>query len=253
LPGTPGPFNAAGTEVDATLTNTDFVWSDSSDAMDIDVVIETPEPARDGYFWAYQFAFTGSPIGGFVGLQMNGRYQPMPPTGPFQTANMAVFWIGGPPVRAELGDFAPGASRTFFETERGQNWWSINALYDVVPCRTYHLRVAREGQEANGDIWYGAWVRDVATSVEKFLGRILVPAAWGQLSTQSSVFTNRIGWSKPSSCAAVEYVSARFGTPSADATMKPFSKAPRFGTPINCPTSRISDLGDWVRHELAVP
>jgi hypothetical protein len=252
-PGTPGPVNAPGAELGATITSTDWGWAAPSDSMETELIIEQVPP-RDGYFWAYQFGFTAN-IGGFIGYQNRGGYQSDPPDGDAELTQMAVFWIGGAPLRAELGDIAYPRARTYSQSERGTQWWTIHAKYEFVPCRPYRLRVARHAQEANGDVWYGGWVRDTQTNIETFLGRILVPGIWGSLSTQSSSFTDRIGWGSVNSCDDPEYSSARFGVPSAAGnTLSPISRSNHFTTPWKCPSSRFTDLGEaGVRHELGIP
>ena len=246
-------MNAPGTDLGATLTATDWSFSDSSDSIEIELVVES-RPARDGYFWASQFSFVGSAVGGFVGLQSRGGYQAEPPDGDTDLTDMAVFWIGGSPLRAELGDVMPPDARTYAQFTSGTQWWTIHAKYDIVACRPYRLRVARRTQEANGDAWYGAWVRDNQTNVETFIGRILVPAAWGLLADKSTSFSDRVGWGTVTSCAYPEYASARFGIPSAgSASLAPTTHSNRFAASAKCASSRVTELGDAVRHELGVP
>jgi len=251
--GTPGALNAPGTDLGATLTATDWSFEGSSDSIEVELVIES-RPAHDGYFWASQFSFVGSAIGGFVGLQARGGYQAEPPDGDTDIADMAVFWIGGSPLRAELGDIAAPDARPYAQLSSGTQWWTIHARYDLVTCRPYRLRVARQAQEANGDAWYGAWVRDNQSNVETFIGRIQVPAAWGLLADKSTTFSDRVGWGTVSSCSYPEYVSARFGIPSAaSGSLAPTAHSNRFGSPAKCSSSRFTELSDGVRQELGVP
>ena len=255
--GTVLPLNSAGGDVDVTATSTDFSWSTAFDSTEIELVVES-EHVRDGYFWAYQFGLTGNPVGGFVGLQANGGYQAVPPNGEVELTTMAVFWMSGAPLKAELGNIPYPDARTYLKvdnpatTPNPNTWWTIHAKYSFSRCRPYRLRVARVAQEANGDIWYGATIRDVQANTDTYLGRILVPAAWGQIRT-TSAFTDRIGWGAPTSCAYPEYASGRFSFPSAgDGSLSPLTHPNRFANPAHCGTSRFTELLGGVRHELSV-
>lgn len=248
--GTPGGRNAAGTgtNVEVTVTYTDWTWPSASDSIEWDFKLEKA-PVKDGYFWAHGFDLAGS-VSGFVGLQYRGGYQADPPDGLVQTANMLVFWISGAPIRAELGDVAYPNARKYFKTDG--EWWTIHVLYDWEVCRLYRLRMGRQGSEANGDIWYGAWVRDTVTNVETYLGRILVPLAWGQLAATSSMWSNRV-IGQGATCADIEPVSAIFGFPTANAGgVLPLSHVNSFARPASCGSSRFTEFPDAVRQELGV-
>lgn len=250
--GTAGPRNAAGSEIGTTNTYTDWSWPVAPDSLELDFLLEN-ELTDDGYFWAHGFGFAAS-SGGFVGLQYRGGYQADPPNGAVATTNMAVFWIAASPLRAELGDVPYPDARTYSRFDSGSQWWTIHALYAWQVCRVYRLRVGRQGVELNGDVWYGAWVRDTVTGVETFLGRILVPAAWGPLSTESNVWSSRIGYDPLTTCADIELASALFGVPSANqGSVAPSRRGNRFASPLKCGTSRFTDFDDAVRHEVGVP
>jgi len=167
---------------------------------------------------------------------------------------MAVFWISSPPIRAELGDVAYPEGRTYLRSEAGSQWWTIHVLYDLRACRLYRLRVARQAIEPTGDIWYGAWIRDGVTNVETFLGRILVPAAWGQMASEkTSMWTTRIGFRDISACDMPDPVSAIFGFPTANlGSLRPSAPENRFESPAHCGTSRFTLFPDAIRQEVAV-
>lgn len=250
--GTPGPRNAAGSKLEVTVTYTDWTWPAPSDSLEWDFTLENGV-SRDGYFWAHGFDLVGS-TGGFIGLQYRGGYQADPPDGVVQVENMLVFWMSSHPLRAELGDVAYPNARKYLKIDANGEWWTIHALYDWQVCRTYRLRVARHSTEANGDIWYGAWVLDTVTNVELFFGRILVPAAWGQISTTTQMWSNRIGFTELRSCSELEPVSAIFGYPTANSgTVHPGPPQNRFESPPSCGSSRFTDFPDEVRQELGVP
>jgi hypothetical protein len=249
--GQPGPLNTPGSGVDATTTYTDWAWPEPFDSLEWDLQVEV-EPTTGGNFWAQNFAFVGS-AGGFLGLQSRGGFQADPPDGDVQTTNMVVFWISSNPLRAELGDVAYPDARTYLKADVGSNWWTIHVRYDFQSCRSYHLRVARHSLEPTGEIWYGAWVRDNVTNVETFLGRILVPAAWGQLAGKTSMWLSRIGYGDLDSCSDLEPVSGTFGLPTADrGAVRRGAPENRFQSPAACGASRFTTFSDGIRHEIGV-
>lgn len=250
-PGQPGPLNAPGSAIEATTTYTDWTWAEPFDSLEWDLQIES-QPTTGGNFWAQNFTFANSP-GGFLGLQSRGGYQADPPDGDVQTTNMVVFWVSSNPLRAELGDIAYPKARTYLKADAVSNWWTIHAQFDFQTCRLYHLRVARHSLEPTGDIWYGAWIRDGVTNLETFLGRILVPAAWGQLAGKTSMWLSRIGYGELRSCSELEPISGIFGLPTADrGTVRPLSFDNHFEKTPSCAASRFTVFSDGIRHEIGV-
>jgi hypothetical protein len=250
-PGEPAPANPPGPSIGATVTYTDWFWPTAFDSIEWDQRIESDVP-NDGYLWMHRIPFAAGPLA-LAGLQANGGYQADPPSGPVEITKMAVFWMARPSIRAELGDVAYPNARTAIALEVGIEWWTINVRYDWQACRTYRFRVGLESIDPSGDVWYGAWIRDTQTGVETFLGRVLVPAAWGKLSSPSSVWSNRIGWAPLANCAMMEPAAVLFGAPTANGgTLSPSSRENRFAAPFGCPSSRFTDFPEAVRHELGV-
>lgn len=253
LQGTPGPLNTPGTEParDVTLTYRDYSWPSPVDSIEWEVRVES-NPPTDGYFWAHDFRFT-SRGAGLIGIQKNGVYQAEPPLGFSEFADMFVFWISPNPLRAELGDVPSPLARTA-TTVDATTWLTIHAKYAWQPCKSYFIRVGQHAVEPSGAVWYGAWIREGTSSTETFVGRILVPGTWGKIADKSSAFSNRIGWGPAKECGAHEYASAYFGLPTANGgTVRPTSFSDRFGDPLRCPTSRMTEFSDGVRHELGLP
>jgi hypothetical protein len=249
--GDAGSLEPGGSAVGVTVTYTDWTWPATFDSLEWELGVES-EFDRDGYFWAHRFAFVGGPTG-FVGIQARGGYQAEPPDGFIDVTNMVVFWISSSPLRAELGDVPYPDARTYLTSESGSEWWTIHARYDWDACKTYQFRVGPQATESSGDVWYGAWVRDRATSVETYIGRILVPAAWGKLES-SSMWSTRIGYAPLGSCRDPEPASALFGIPTADGgTLRPSSHTNRLAEPRECGTSRVTDFRNGVRQEIGLP
>jgi hypothetical protein len=251
VPGVPGPPNARGVAVGTTTTNTDWFWPSALESIEWDLLIERAH-TTDGYFWAHQFSFSETPVGGFIGLQMNGGYR-SDPAGGYETSDMVLIWVGGPPVMAELGDIAFPDARTLLESERGLEWWTIHAKVELEPCVTYGLRFGRESTAPSGDVWYGGWLHDGSTGAETFIGRIMVPSSWGPLSGFTTEITQRIDYVPPSSCSEAEHSSALYTTPRANAgLLTPTNHTNRFDSELRCATSRFTELTGGVRHELGL-
>jgi hypothetical protein len=246
--GVAGDPNAAGAGVGVTITYTDWRWAEPFDSLEWELRVEA-EPADDGYIFAQEFSLEAGNTG-LATLQANGGYQSDPPGGPTDIVKIVQFWIEGPPLRAELGDIAYPDARTALETQRGVDWWTINARYDWQACRVYRFRLTREEAETTGGRWYAARVLDTESGVETLIGRILTPEAWGRLAAPIRSWINRIGWSPLGSCDAPQAASAIFGVPTANGgALEPTAKMHRFGTPL-CPTSRFTDFPNAVRQEV---
>src|SRR5690606_3288848 len=125
--GTPGRLNRAGGVVGPTITYTDWAWPQPLDSVEFELRVER-EPVNNLAFWAYQFGFV-SGIGGLFGLQANGGYQAEPPGGTPEWTKMALLWIAGPPLDAELGDTQPPDARVAPEYSKGLAWTSIHLKY----------------------------------------------------------------------------------------------------------------------------
>jgi hypothetical protein len=248
-PGDEGQASSAGDGVGVTITYTDWDWAEPFESLEWELRVEV-EPEDDGYLWAQEFALeAGNP--GLLTLQANGGYQADPPNGPTEITKMTQFWIGGPPLRAELGAIAYPEARVYLQTEVGIEWWTINARYDWQACRAYRFRVTREETDPGGGRWYAARIRDTETGEETLIGRILTPETWGTLAAPTRSWTNRIGWAPLGSCDAPEPASALFGVPSANGgALEPTSKVHRFAAPALCPSSRFTDFPNAVRQEV---
>ena len=253
---TPGALNPPGMAIGTTNVYTNWNFPTPVDSIEWDLVIET-DPADDGYYWAHQFSFVNSGTSGFLGLQAHGGYTDPVNPGPVDFTKMAVFWIAGPPTDAELGDFTGKNGRKALVTQFGVQWMTIHGKFDWTACHVYHLKLGPDTTTDAGDIWYGAWITDKTTGVTVLLGRMLIPASWGQLQTLSVMQTTRIDNAATDvpvvTCADPEPASAIFGTPTAnEGTIFPGTAQPRFAIPARCATSRYTLLPEGVRQELGV-
>jgi hypothetical protein len=253
-PGAPGPVNRAGSELDATETFTDWTLSDPVESLEwllsIERDIEHNEPAVSGYYFNYRFSFVGG-VAGIFGVQGEGLYQPDVP-GMFDTTRMAVFWLSGPPLDAELGDIAYPDARVAPITANGVSWMTIHARFPWEVCHVYRFRVAPESSDAQGNTWYGGWIEDTTSGVTTFMGRMLLEAGSGLISPFGSSRVEPIEYGPPT-CNEPIPASAMFSAPSGnDGTVHPMLRTNRFGSPLRCPTSRFTDFEGAVRHELGI-
>ncbi len=258
--GTPGMLNTPGMAIGTTTLYTDWTWPAPVDSLEWDLVMET-DPVTDGYYWAHQFSFVNG-LTAFFGLQAHGGYVDPNATGPgsqvVDFTKMAVYWIAGPPSDAELGDInQPGQARKAVVTQGNVQWMTIHAKFEWTACDLYHLRIAKDSTADNGDVWYGAWILDKTTDVQTLIGRILVPAAWGQISALSTTITTRIDGAQTAppvmNCGDPEPTSGIFGTPTADdGQVVPVSHTNRFAVPARCGTSRFTELTNGIRQEIGV-
>jgi len=258
--GTPGPLNAPGVVIGATETATDWTWPEPVDAVQFDLRVER-EIARDpntiatvGYYYAYQFSLLEG-AAGFLGIQEDGIFTLNPDDPPAEqmtrVTKMAVFWLSGSPLAAELGDITGDDARIADITASGIDYVTIHAVFDWEVCRTYRLRVGPESTESDGSIWYGAWIEDVDAESETFLGRMHLPADSGQFSPFSISRTYPIEYVEPGSCDLPAEGSVLYGAPhSIDGEVRATVGTNRFAPPVGCSSSRFTEFEGAVRHEL---
>lgn len=261
-PGIPGPLNPAGpgaglwTEV-ATETATDWTWPMPLASLEWDLMVEheivRPTPSSEattGYYYSHQFSFLEG-IAGILGIQAEGGYSETSDP-PEEFTKIAVFWLSGPPLAAELGDIAFPDARVGRQEANGLNYLTIHARFDWQICTTYRFRLAQHSTEPDGTVWYGAWIEDVNAGVRTFLGRMLLPANSGPLAPLSISRTQGIDFFN--GCEFPAHASVLLGTPTADdGAVVPMDWSNRFGVPLSCPSSRFTQLEGAIRHEQGVP
>jgi hypothetical protein len=210
------------------------------------------DPPIGGYYWAHRFSFTEG-VAGHIGLQAEGGYQTDPPDSLIELTKIAVFWLSGPPLAAELGDIPYPEARVAPEAKSGGNWLTIHARFDWHVCHVYRFRFGPESTNTDGSTWYGAWIEDTTDDVEVFLGRMLLPADTGTLTPFSVATTDPFDFIVPTACNLADPVSAVFGAPSAISEAQQASASTnRYGDEPRCATSRFTQFPHAVRHELAV-
>lgn len=254
----PGTVNAPGGDMGSTETSTDWTWSAPANSMRFKLMIEQSieregAVATAGYYWEHQFSFVQG-VAGILGLQAEGVYQEEPPDSEGDITKMAVFWLSGPPLDAELGEIDFPNARVAPQAAAGANWLTIHARFDWQVCHVYEMRFAPHETLEDGSVWYGAWIADLTDATDVFLGRMLLPADPGLLAPFSITNTSPIDYFTPLACGAIQHVSAVFGAPSAvDTEPVGVVRRNRFDEAARCGSSRFTDFELAVRHELGVP
>ncbi len=257
-PTTPGPLNAAGVGgFGPTELLTDWIRPMPSPTLSWELMVEQDVPERGpnqspvtGYYWANHFFFEGG-VDGVFGLQTEGFYQADVPTGEFEFTKIAVFWLSGPPLDAELGDIPYPDARVASENAAGATWTTIHARFEWEECHVYLLSVAPQSTEDDGSLWYGAWIEDLNTGERILLGRMLLPSDVGMISTFSTSRTFPIDFGTATDCSVHQYASALIGAPNGEGGISSLLQS-RVAEPARCPTSRATPFERAVRHELGV-
>jgi hypothetical protein len=210
-------------------TYTEWWWpGEGYRSVEHELVVEHDPGPDTTYFWAHQFR-TEAGEGGYVGLQSKGN------RADGSLGKMAIFSFWD-----TLGAEGPGVVRFGGE---GVGWsCRIPLLWE--PGRAYRLRVGVVAEDASVRTW-GAWVDG------EELGRIRAPAPWGRLGRWSVMWTEYYG-GPLSRCSDLPHSSVRFSTPRADGGTAPIRSQHRLGDG-DCPGSRVTTVGDTVRHEMGAP
>jgi hypothetical protein len=170
-------------------------WSGSSFwNVDQDVVIRQKATAS---FWPMLWTWTGATYGGYLGVQTNGG------RGDGTTGDTAVFSLWNATA-------ASGPLCTAFGGEG--SGYSCRAAYPIVAGRMYRYRLWRMETDAAGQ-WWGGWVKDQATGIETYLGKIRVARS---LTSATGVqnFSEYFGQQTP--CTSVPQSVADFTQPAAN-------------------------------------
>lgn len=252
-PGTPAPINVAGSEPGLTETSTEWTLSDAVESLEWDLSVERDvnetEPPSAGYYYHQRFWFDRGIVGIF-GIQAEGIYQAEPPTSEVNVTKMAVFWLSGPPLDAELGDIAFPDARVAPTTANGVSWLTIHARFAWEACHVYRFRVAPESTDPSGNVWYGGWIDDTTTGEITLLGRMLVPSDSGSITPFTVSRVSPIVFDART-CAVPSPTTAVFGAPRGNGGVVTSSHTNRFESPARCATSRFTNFGDAaVRHQI---
>ncbi|MDQ3932010.1 MAG: DUF3472 domain-containing protein [Actinomycetota bacterium] len=210
-----------------------WTWPDSNyEDIEEKVAILDHTPGAS-FFWAHQFGFDAGD-GGYIGIQ-DGSY----PNG----GKIALFSIW-------QANAASGPNCGVFSAE-GRGYTCRIDPYSWVENRTYRLRVQASGSDDQGK-WYGAWVQDVSSSIDSYIGKIRVPLSWGGLQGSTS-------WSEyfgPAlkTCAEMPQSTIQWYYPTADNESVHISGHTHYISPGDCPSyTHIDDQGNADVQQVGYP
>lgn len=185
------------------MTSAQFEWPDANpngyQNLDFFLTINKEAPQ---YFWAHQFSFKNGETG-YMGLQTSAQFKDV-------ETKVAIFSIWN----AKNATNAPnGISASFGHEGSG---YSCRIAYNWREGIPYRVRIWQLENAQSGDHWWGAWVMDLQTQKEEFIGKILVPGSWSGLNTTSLNFVEYWGMQDGARhyCSEIPYTSATFSFPS---------------------------------------
>ena len=145
----------------------------------VDQQMKVLQRARSTY-WAMLWNWTGASIGGYVGLQTNGQRFGG------STGDTAIF---------SLWD-ATAASGPHCGVFGGEgNGYSCRLAYPISKNTYYRYRLWRLNADSGGQ-WWGAWIENITTGVDTYIGSIQVNAGY-TLATGVENFVEYFGSSVP--------------------------------------------------------
>lgn len=207
-----------------------------------DITVNT-DPSPQSYFYSTQFWFIKDDKsidlnGGYFGIQTQGY--------PAPTGKIAILSIWG-----AIDASGPEYSEPFAAEGTG---YSVRISYPWIKGRTYHLRIGPIAADAipNGQYgqWWGAWIKDTVTGVEKFVGEIKLP------ETRLLLYNPPLSWTEYygppfSTCNEYGFSDVSFTNMAAnDGAIKSNRYNNHLANPISCPGSNIINITDGTRQQM---
>lgn len=167
--------------------------------LDFFLTIEKEAP---NFYWAHQFSFKNGK-NGYMGLQTSASFKG-------EQTKIAIFSIW----EAKSALSPNGFSEAFGHEGFG---YSCRIKYNWQEGRKYRVRVWELGtaDSPESGTWWGAWVMDMKTEREEFIGKILVPQSWQWLASKSYNFTEYWGAQDGSRhpCSSIGYTNTSYDSP----------------------------------------
>lgn len=208
-------------------TYTDWTWAQTGFSSLEHILVPEIDPGPDTtYFWAHQFR-TERGEGGYIGLQTKGNRV----DGSLGKMAIFSFWD------------TLGAEGTFQRFGGEGEGWSCRIPFFWTAGEAYRLRVEVVDEDPSTVVW-GASVDG-----DEF-GRILAPAGWGRMGSWSVMWTEYYG-GPLARCEDLPYSRVVFSMPLGDGRVRPQGSHDHLGDG-DCDTSRVTRLGDDVRHEMGI-
>ena len=169
--------------------------------LDTYLTIDKEPPKKSYYFWAQQFWFGGGD-GGYMGLQTGANLAG-------KKKKIAIFSIWKA-LDAKPGNGKDAHAGTFGGEGVGYN---CKIAFDWKEATQYRLRLyeVADARKPKDPEWWGAWVMDMSTKQETFIGQILVPGSWNWMTSSTNFFVEYF-LSVPS-CDQIPYAKATLHMP----------------------------------------
>ncbi len=172
----------------------------------------TVEKEAPNFYWAHQYSFVNGKTG-YMGLQTSASFKG-------EQTKIAIFSIWD---AKSAQSAANGYSEVFGHEGSG---YSCRIKYNWQEGRKYRVRVWELGiaEAPDSGTWWGAWVMDMTTEKEEFIGKILVPESWQWLENTSYNFTEYWGAQdgKRHPCSSIGYTNTIYDYPTmANGAVKP--------------------------------
>ncbi|NKC16484.1 MAG: DUF3472 domain-containing protein [Gammaproteobacteria bacterium] len=199
--------------------------------LDTFLTINKAPTGKSYYFWAQQFWFDGGD-GGYMGLQtganLGGKEQ-----------KIAIFSIWKA-LDAKKGDGRDAFAGTFGGEGTG---YSCKIAYDWQEGTEYRLRLweIADARKPTEPEWWGAWVMNMKTKQETFIGQIQVPADWKWMTSSTNFFVEY--YLSVSACDQTPYAKATLHAPTRENSTVHPTGAPTLETYGNCKSVAKVTLG----------
>ena len=221
-------FTSSAAPLSPAATYTDWVWPVTLTGYHNFSWTLKPvlDPSPDGYLWSQNFHFTGGGSG-YLGLETVA-------TGAGTiTGKAAVFSITS----------ATGASSSGFSgpLTGGNTGFQAVVPYPWVAGQTYTLNITQTS--------YGTWsaaVLNTSTGVSTAVGQIQVPANWGGLTANTTMWSEQYS-PTITDCKQVARSDVQFSNPTADGgTVKPLLHYNNVLDALGCSNASITEILDGV-------
>jgi hypothetical protein len=195
----PGPVamwatgTARGQQQNANLYSSWAFQGSGAGYWDVDQQMKVEQRAPATY-WAMLWNWTGASYGGYLGLQTNGSR----PDG--STGDTAIFslWNANAVSGGNCGAFGGEGSG-----------YSCRLAYPIAVNTYYRYRIWRGSADSSGQ-WWGAWIENMSTGIDTYLGSIRVGSGntlasgvanfveyFGTAVTCSTVPRSQAVWTQP--------------------------------------------------------
>lgn len=200
-------------------------------------------PPNDGYFWSREFGGYGWDGTAYMGVQTRVY-------GVGDNEHKGI--LASIPNAVEAEAVHPDA--VAITTEPEYVGWSIRMAYPWVAGVGLDLAVRKGASGAGGTRWWGFYVTDQLTGDETYMGRIRVPAGWGDLWGNGTCFSERYSGTPMVTCADQGYAATEFSGFTANAGAIPATGYfHHLANPATCDNASVEAIAGGGLHRMGIP